>query len=156
MAEEVDATDAAPAGYETSNAGDTGAARRTDTPIDPDYVATRDLDLSPGRRIVYRAETIGWIKTSIVERRSAETSMVSGKHKIPIKNVALRKPDGVDLNPDRGPISSAQGAPAGATAKATPEPKPEMVDLPPSSGSSSPPLGPDQLKPKKKEKEELR
>eukprot|EP00959_Pyramimonas_sp_CCMP1952_P116240 2430192-Pyramimonas_sp.AAC.1 len=63
--------------------------------------------------------------------------------------MALRKPDGVDLNPDQGPMRYIPGAPAGAAAKATRKPKPETVDLLPSSDSSSPSLGPDQLAPKK-------
>eukprot|EP00959_Pyramimonas_sp_CCMP1952_P164314 3435031-Pyramimonas_sp.AAC.1 len=78
--------------------------------------------------------------------------LLGGKQEIPIKNMALRKPDGVDLNPDRGPARCAPGAPAGAAAKAAPKSKPETVDLPPSSASSSPSLGPDQLKPEKTER----
>eukprot|EP00959_Pyramimonas_sp_CCMP1952_P414783 8690419-Pyramimonas_sp.AAC.1 len=77
MAEEVDPRDAAPEGYESSNSGAADAACQTDTPIDPDYVVTRDMDLCPARRIVYRAGTIGWMKTNIVERRSADTYLVS-------------------------------------------------------------------------------
>eukprot|EP00959_Pyramimonas_sp_CCMP1952_P095306 1993094-Pyramimonas_sp.AAC.1 len=47
----------------------------------------------------------------------------------------------VDLKPDRGPVRYGQGAPAGATAKAAPKPKPEaLIDIPPSSDSSSPSL----------------
>eukprot|EP00959_Pyramimonas_sp_CCMP1952_P044980 939711-Pyramimonas_sp.AAC.1 len=60
------------------------------------------MDLSPGRQIVYRADSIGWVKTRIVD-------------------------------PDRGPMQYAPRMPAGATAKATPTPKPETIDLPLSS-----------------------
>eukprot|EP00959_Pyramimonas_sp_CCMP1952_P025311 531035-Pyramimonas_sp.AAC.1 len=88
------------------------------------------MGLSPGRQIVYRAQSIGWIKTRIVERRNADEYLVAQKHKATIENTALRKPGGVDLNPDRGPMRDAPGAPAGAAAKATPTPKPEMIDLP--------------------------
>eukprot|EP00959_Pyramimonas_sp_CCMP1952_P261470 5466901-Pyramimonas_sp.AAC.1 len=46
-----------------------------------------------------------------------------------------------------------QGAPAGATAKATPKPKPEaIIDILPSSDSPSPSLGPDQFRPKRRKK----
>eukprot|EP00959_Pyramimonas_sp_CCMP1952_P369097 7731354-Pyramimonas_sp.AAC.1 len=75
MAEEVDPTGAAPGGCESSNSGDTGVACRYSDR--PDYVVTRDMDLSPGRLIVCRAEAIGWIKTSIIERRTADTHLVS-------------------------------------------------------------------------------
>eukprot|EP00959_Pyramimonas_sp_CCMP1952_P175222 3661775-Pyramimonas_sp.AAC.1 len=50
------------------------------------------------------------------------------------------------MNPDRGPMRYVPGTPAGATAKATPKPKPETIDLPSSSDSSSQSLGPDHLK----------
>eukprot|EP00959_Pyramimonas_sp_CCMP1952_P230360 4816063-Pyramimonas_sp.AAC.2 len=70
--------------------------------------------------------------------------------------MALRTPDEVDLNPDRGPMSYVQGAPAGATAKATPTPKPEAtIDTPPSSDSSSP-SWPRSVQTSKKEEEEPR
>eukprot|EP00959_Pyramimonas_sp_CCMP1952_P201320 4210093-Pyramimonas_sp.AAC.1 len=47
-------------------------ARDADAPIDPEGAVTRDMDLSPGRHIVYRAQFIGWIKTRIVGRRNAD------------------------------------------------------------------------------------
>eukprot|EP00959_Pyramimonas_sp_CCMP1952_P287855 6019778-Pyramimonas_sp.AAC.1 len=55
--------------------------------------------------------------------------------------MALRRPGGDDLNPDRGPMRRyrrrAPGAPAGSTAKAAPAPKRETIELPPSSDSDS-------------------
>eukprot|EP00959_Pyramimonas_sp_CCMP1952_P382006 8004942-Pyramimonas_sp.AAC.1 len=74
--------------------------------------------------------------------------------------MALRRPGGDDLNPDRGPMKRyrrcAPGAPAGSTAKAAPKPKPETIELPSSfdsdSGSIRPSLGPDHPGPKKKKK----
>eukprot|EP00959_Pyramimonas_sp_CCMP1952_P288299 6028681-Pyramimonas_sp.AAC.1 len=60
--------------------------------------------------------------------------------------MALRRPGGIDLNPDRGPMRHAPGTPAGATAKVNLKPQPETTDLPSSSDSSSPSLGPDHLK----------
>eukprot|EP00959_Pyramimonas_sp_CCMP1952_P264739 5535490-Pyramimonas_sp.AAC.1 len=68
--------------------------------------------------------------------------------------MALRAPDEVDLNPDRDPMRYGPGAPAGATAKATPKPKPRaIIDIPQSSESRSPSLGPDQLRPERKKRE---
>eukprot|EP00959_Pyramimonas_sp_CCMP1952_P437037 9150671-Pyramimonas_sp.AAC.1 len=111
------------------------------------------MDLSPERRIAYRAEGVGWIETSIVERRSATTYLLAGKHKTTIKNMAPRAPDGCDLNPGRGPMRCGPGAPAGATAKPAPKPTPEaIIDIPPSSDSSSPLLGPDQFRPKRQKR----
>eukprot|EP00959_Pyramimonas_sp_CCMP1952_P065256 1362373-Pyramimonas_sp.AAC.1 len=70
--------------------------------------------------------------------------------------MALRTPDERDLDPDRDPMRSGPGAPAGATAKATPKPKPEaIIDNPPSLDSSSPSLGPDQFRPKRKKRKSL-
>eukprot|EP00959_Pyramimonas_sp_CCMP1952_P032321 678449-Pyramimonas_sp.AAC.1 len=109
------------------------------------------MDLPPERRIAYRAQGVGWIKTSIVEIRSATTYPLAGKHKTTIKNMALRTPDERDLNLERDPTRYGPGTPAGATAKATPKLKPEaIIDIPTSSDSSSPSFGPDQLRPKEK------
>eukprot|EP00959_Pyramimonas_sp_CCMP1952_P268983 5624140-Pyramimonas_sp.AAC.1 len=133
MAEEVDPTCAAPGGGGPSDSGITDITCDTDTPVDPEDAATRDMDRSPGRRIVYRAQSIGWIKTRIVGRRHSDKYVVAHSthgHKVPIDNMALRKPGGIDLNPDRSPKRYVSGAPAGATAKATPKPKTEMIDLP--------------------------
>eukprot|EP00959_Pyramimonas_sp_CCMP1952_P212626 4448855-Pyramimonas_sp.AAC.1 len=67
--------------------------------------------------------------------------------------MALRPPDERDSNPGRGPMRHGPGAPAGGAAKATPKPKPKaIIDIPPSSDSSSPSLGPDQVRPKRKKR----
>eukprot|EP00959_Pyramimonas_sp_CCMP1952_P156544 3273929-Pyramimonas_sp.AAC.1 len=66
-----------PEGCESSDSGITGAACQVDAPIDPDCVVTRDLDLSTGGRMVCRADAIGWMQTSIVERRNDDTHLVS-------------------------------------------------------------------------------
>eukprot|EP00959_Pyramimonas_sp_CCMP1952_P374688 7847351-Pyramimonas_sp.AAC.1 len=71
MAEEVDPTDAAPAGYASGDSIATDVTYETDTPIDPEYTVAADMDLSPGRRIAYRAEGASWIKTSIEQRLSS-------------------------------------------------------------------------------------
>eukprot|EP00959_Pyramimonas_sp_CCMP1952_P165591 3461245-Pyramimonas_sp.AAC.1 len=85
------------------------------------------MELSPGRRIAYRAKGAGWIATYIAERRSAEKHLLGGKgnqHTVPIKNMAHRRPGGEDLNPGQGPIKRhrrfSSGALAGAAAKAAP------------------------------------
>eukprot|EP00959_Pyramimonas_sp_CCMP1952_P278100 5813717-Pyramimonas_sp.AAC.1 len=67
------------------------------------------MEFSSGRGVVYRAHGAGWITIFITERRSADTYLLGGKHKggkhkVPIENMALRRPFGGDLNPDRGPI----------------------------------------------------
>eukprot|EP00959_Pyramimonas_sp_CCMP1952_P033254 697774-Pyramimonas_sp.AAC.2 len=59
MAEEVDPTDAAPEGYESSTSGITDVACQTDTSTDPNYFVTEDVGLSPGRRIAHRARSVG-------------------------------------------------------------------------------------------------
>eukprot|EP00959_Pyramimonas_sp_CCMP1952_P321358 6724729-Pyramimonas_sp.AAC.1 len=56
MAENVDPTEAALGDGEAGDSGITDATCDADTPIDPNHVVTRDMDLSPGRRIAYRAE----------------------------------------------------------------------------------------------------
>eukprot|EP00959_Pyramimonas_sp_CCMP1952_P448504 9391235-Pyramimonas_sp.AAC.1 len=55
-----------------------------------------------------------------------------------IGNMAFRKPDGVDLNPGRGPVRYGPWIPAGATTKAPPHrPKTDPpVDISPSSDAS--------------------
>eukprot|EP00959_Pyramimonas_sp_CCMP1952_P449379 9409292-Pyramimonas_sp.AAC.1 len=55
-------------------------------------VIADDVDLSPGRRVVYHAGTVGWVKTA---------RPLLGK--ATIGNAALRKPDGGGLNPGRRP-----------------------------------------------------
>eukprot|EP00959_Pyramimonas_sp_CCMP1952_P106633 2229689-Pyramimonas_sp.AAC.1 len=70
-----------------------------------------------------------------------------------MKNLALRAPDGHDLNPDRDPVRYVPEAPARATAKAAPKPKPDApIEVPPSSDSSSPSLGPDLFRPERKKR----
>eukprot|EP00959_Pyramimonas_sp_CCMP1952_P404534 8478293-Pyramimonas_sp.AAC.1 len=65
MAEGVDPADAAPAGYASGDSIATCVACKTGAPIVPRCVVTEAIDLSPGRRIAYRAEGVGWLKTSI-------------------------------------------------------------------------------------------
>eukprot|EP00959_Pyramimonas_sp_CCMP1952_P343358 7192275-Pyramimonas_sp.AAC.1 len=65
MAAEVDPADAAPAGCASGDSIAADVACKTGAPIDPGYVVTEAMDLAPGRRIAYRAEGVGWIKTSI-------------------------------------------------------------------------------------------
>eukprot|EP00959_Pyramimonas_sp_CCMP1952_P120449 2518685-Pyramimonas_sp.AAC.1 len=63
------------------------------------------MDLSPGRRVAYRVKGVGWATTHVAERRSADKHLFGGKRdqrKVPIKNMALRRPGGEDLNPGRG------------------------------------------------------
>eukprot|EP00959_Pyramimonas_sp_CCMP1952_P289691 6058698-Pyramimonas_sp.AAC.1 len=65
------------------------------------------MELSPGRRIAYRAEGVGWIATFIAERRSAYMYLLGGRgnqRTVPIKTLALRRPGGEELNLGRGPI----------------------------------------------------
>eukprot|EP00959_Pyramimonas_sp_CCMP1952_P218371 4567207-Pyramimonas_sp.AAC.1 len=78
MAERVDLTDAAPEGCESSDSGIASVTGQTDAPIDPKYAVAEDQDLSPERGITHRAQSVGWIKTSIVARRSATTYLLSG------------------------------------------------------------------------------
>eukprot|EP00959_Pyramimonas_sp_CCMP1952_P463265 9484636-Pyramimonas_sp.AAC.1 len=71
--------------------------------------------------------------------------------------MALRRPDGIDLNPGRNPVRYGPWIPAGATAKAAPKPKPDPpIDISPSSDSSNPSLGPDRLAPPPKQKKRKR
>eukprot|EP00959_Pyramimonas_sp_CCMP1952_P136117 2847899-Pyramimonas_sp.AAC.1 len=107
MAEEVDPAEAAPAGYasEYSDAHSTvtGVTYDADTPIAPRCVVTEEMDLSPKRRVAYRAGSAGWVKTMVDQRLSATKSNLSIRGKATIRNMVFRKPDGVDLNPGRGP-----------------------------------------------------
>eukprot|EP00959_Pyramimonas_sp_CCMP1952_P085851 1795831-Pyramimonas_sp.AAC.1 len=76
------------------------------------------------------------------------------EQKTTIKNLVLRMPSGIDLNPGWDPVRYGPWALAGATAKAAPTPKPETpIDISPFSDSSSPSLGPDQLRPNQKKRE---
>eukprot|EP00959_Pyramimonas_sp_CCMP1952_P129508 2708213-Pyramimonas_sp.AAC.1 len=103
----ADPTDAALGDGGASDSGITGATCDSDTPIDPRHVVTGDMDLSPDRRVVYRAEGVGWVTTCNAERRSADKYLLGGKGnqcKVPIQNMALRRPGGEDLNPGRGPM----------------------------------------------------
>eukprot|EP00959_Pyramimonas_sp_CCMP1952_P309888 6484668-Pyramimonas_sp.AAC.1 len=67
MAEAVDPTAADPSGY-VSDYSDAlsavmGATYETDAPL-----VTKDMDLSPGRRVVHCAGSVGWVKT-IIKRK---------------------------------------------------------------------------------------
>eukprot|EP00959_Pyramimonas_sp_CCMP1952_P451647 9456473-Pyramimonas_sp.AAC.1 len=62
-----DPADAALGDGEASGSGITDATCDSDTPIGPKRVVTRDMDLSPGRRVAYRAGSVGWITTYIDE-----------------------------------------------------------------------------------------
>eukprot|EP00959_Pyramimonas_sp_CCMP1952_P175134 3659833-Pyramimonas_sp.AAC.1 len=113
------------------------------------------MDLSPGRR-VYRAGSVGWVKTTTKRRLSADKYDLTVRGKATIGNMAVRDPDGEGLNPGRGPVLYGPWMPAGATPKAPPSrPKTDqLIDISPSSDSSSQSksLGPDQLAPPPKQK----
>eukprot|EP00959_Pyramimonas_sp_CCMP1952_P284393 5944955-Pyramimonas_sp.AAC.1 len=107
MAEAVDPAAEVLAGY-ASDYSDalsivTGVTCETDTPIGPGYIATKDMDLSPKRWVVYRAGSVGWVKTRIQRTLSADRYDLTVRGKATIGNLAFRKHDGVGLNPDRGP-----------------------------------------------------
>eukprot|EP00959_Pyramimonas_sp_CCMP1952_P409092 8573330-Pyramimonas_sp.AAC.1 len=125
-----------------------------DTPIE--YIVVEDMDLPPKRWVVFRAGAEGRVKTRIEMRLSAEEYNLTVREKATIGNTALRKPDGVDLNPGRGPVRYGPWIPPGATPTAPPS-KPKAnppIDISPSWDSSSQPkpLGPDQLRPPPKQK----
>eukprot|EP00959_Pyramimonas_sp_CCMP1952_P302001 6319643-Pyramimonas_sp.AAC.1 len=72
MAEEVDPAEAAPAGHgsDFSDALATGAdiadiACDAGAPIDPAYAVAEEIDLSSKRLVVYRAGSVGRVKTII-------------------------------------------------------------------------------------------
>eukprot|EP00959_Pyramimonas_sp_CCMP1952_P436502 9140389-Pyramimonas_sp.AAC.1 len=112
------------------------------------------MDFSPGRLVAYRVGRVGWVKTTVGERLSATEYNLAIRGKATSGNVFLRKPDGVDLDPNGGPVRYAPWAPTGATPKAHP-PKTrtksrtdQLIIVPESSSSSSDPksFGPDQLR----------
>eukprot|EP00959_Pyramimonas_sp_CCMP1952_P323929 6779435-Pyramimonas_sp.AAC.1 len=69
MAEEVGPTEAAFGDGESSDSGVADITCGADTPIDPNYVITRDMELSPGRWIARRAHGVGCITTYVAARR---------------------------------------------------------------------------------------
>eukprot|EP00959_Pyramimonas_sp_CCMP1952_P114439 2392765-Pyramimonas_sp.AAC.1 len=104
MADEVDPADAAPAGCASDDSIATGVTFKTDTPTDPRYVVPEAMDLSPGRPIAYRAEGIGWFKTSMEKRLRSTMYLLAREQKATIKRLALRTPSGIDLKPGRDPV----------------------------------------------------
>eukprot|EP00959_Pyramimonas_sp_CCMP1952_P152614 3193272-Pyramimonas_sp.AAC.1 len=74
MAEAVDLTTAVPAGhasdYSDALSTVTDVTFDTDTPMNPMDITTEDMDLSPGRKVAYRAGSVGWVKSIIDERLS--------------------------------------------------------------------------------------
>eukprot|EP00959_Pyramimonas_sp_CCMP1952_P224420 4692552-Pyramimonas_sp.AAC.1 len=137
MDEEVDPAGAAPAGCASDDSISADVTCKTDAPIDPRCVVAEAMGLSLGRRIAYRAEGAGWIKTSIEQTLSSTRYLLAGEQKTTIENLAFRTPGGGNLNLDWGPVRRGPWAPAGATAKAALKPKPETpIDISPSSDSS--------------------
>eukprot|EP00959_Pyramimonas_sp_CCMP1952_P265023 5541600-Pyramimonas_sp.AAC.1 len=104
MAEEVDPADAAPAGRASDDSIAADVACETGTPIDLRSVVTEALDLSPERRIPYRAEGVGSVKTSMAKILSAAEYLLAGNQNTNIKNLALRTQSGINLSPDQGPM----------------------------------------------------
>eukprot|EP00959_Pyramimonas_sp_CCMP1952_P363600 7613852-Pyramimonas_sp.AAC.1 len=97
MAEAVDPAADAPAGrasdYSDALSTVTGVTYETDTPVDPGYTVTKDMDLSPIRWVVYRAGSVGRAKTRIARRLSCDKSDLTVWGNATIGNVALRKPN---------------------------------------------------------------
>eukprot|EP00959_Pyramimonas_sp_CCMP1952_P117522 2456856-Pyramimonas_sp.AAC.1 len=75
------------------------------------------MDLSPERWAADRAGPVGWVKTRIEKRLSSNKYTLTAKGKATIGNMAVRKPDGVDLNLGRGPARHGPWIPARATPK---------------------------------------
>eukprot|EP00959_Pyramimonas_sp_CCMP1952_P290133 6068562-Pyramimonas_sp.AAC.1 len=87
MAEAIDPAEDALEGCASGDSIVTDVAYETDTPVDPEDVATAGMDLSHGRRVAYRAGGAGWMKTIIEQWRSSTKCLLAGKQMATIRNL---------------------------------------------------------------------